>query len=62
MKLRPAVLVILALLFVLHMDLWWWDADDRVLGLPIGIAWQLGLCFAVAVVMALFTRNGERES
>ena len=61
MKSRRAVLAVLLVLFALHHDLWWWDADDRVLGLPIGLAWQVALCLAVAVTMALFARDGEPE-
>ena len=53
---KTAVLIALLALFVLHHDLWWWDADDRVLGLPIGLTWQVVLCLAVAAVMAVFAR------
>ena len=61
MNSRRAVLAALLVLFVLHHDLWWWEADDRVLGLPIGLTWQLALCAAVAVVMALFARVDDEE-
>jgi len=59
---RRLVLIALAVLFALHHDLWWWDADDRVLGLPIGLTWHVMLCFAVAVTMALFARVDDSES
>ena len=53
---RRLVLLALVVLFALRHDLWWWDADDRVLGLPIGLTWHVLLCLAVAVTMALFAR------
>jgi len=59
---RRAVLTALLVLFALHHDLWWWEADHRVLGLPIGLAWQVALCFAVSLVMAVFARVREPES
>lgn len=62
MKSRLTVLVALLVLFALHHDLWWWSADDRVFGLPIGLAWQVALCLAVSVVMAVFARSGEPRS
>jgi hypothetical protein len=55
---RRLVLLALVVLFALHHDLWWWEADDRVLGLPIGLAWHVLLCLAVALTMALFARVG----
>ena len=58
---RRLVLLALAVLFALRHDLWWWDADDRVLGLPIGLTWQVLLCLAVAVAMALFARVDEPD-
>ena len=64
---RRAVLAALLVLFALHHDLWWWDSDDRVLGLPIGLTWHVALCLAVAAAMALFARvdsddpDGEQE-
>ena len=59
---RRLVVLALVVLFALHHDLWWWDADDRVLGLPIGLTWHVVLCFAVAVTMALFARVDDSES
>jgi hypothetical protein len=59
---RRLVLLALVVLFALRHDLWWWNADDRVLGLPIGLAWHVLLCVAVALTMALFARVGESDS
>ncbi len=59
---RRLVLLALVVLFALRHDLWWWNADDRVLGLPIGLAWHVLLCLAVALTMALFARVGESDA
>jgi hypothetical protein len=59
---RRLVLLALVVLFALHHDLWWWEADDRVLGLPIGLAWHVLLCLAVALTMALFARVGSADA
>lgn len=59
---RRLVLLALVVLFALHHDLWWWEADDRVLGLPIGLAWHVLLCLAVALTMALFARVGSANA
>ncbi len=56
MKSRRLVLIALGALFLLHHDLWWWDADDRLLGLPIGMTWHVLLCLAVSLAMAVFAR------
>ena len=61
MTVRRLLLLTLLALFALHHDLWWWNADDRILGLPIGLTWHIALCFAVAVAMALFARVDESE-
>ncbi len=46
----------LALLFLLHHDLWL-AADGRlVLGLPVSLAYHLGYCIACGVAMALLVR------
>ena len=62
MTTRRWVLLALLVLFVLHHDLWWWDADDRVFGLPIGLTWHVMLCLAVAVTMAVFAKVDDSGS
>jgi len=59
---RRFVLIALVVLFALHHDLWWWDADDRLLGLPIGLTWHVLLCLAVALTMALFAGVDESDA
>lgn len=58
MKTRVQMLLYAALLllYVLHNDLWWWDDPQRVLGLPIGLTFHIGLCLASALVMGLLSR------
>ena len=56
------MLLALLVLFALHHDLWWWEADDRLFGLPIGLTWHVLLCIAVSVTMALFARFDDAGS
>jgi hypothetical protein len=44
---------LLALLVVLHTDLWWWNDGRPVAGLPVGLAYHLAYCVAAAALMAL---------
>ncbi len=44
-------------LAVLRADLWWWHEPRLVLGLPIGLAYQVGFCLLAAGVMALLARR-----
>ena len=37
----------LVLLYLLHNDLWLWEADGRFLWLPIGLAYHLAYCLLV---------------
>lgn len=55
---RRALYGLLVVLFLLHQDFWWWDDARRVVTLPIGLAYHLAYCFAVAAVMALLVRYG----
>lgn len=55
---RIVVYALLALLYVLHNDVWYWDDPALALGLPIGVTyhvvWTLAvsLCFWLAVQYA----------
>ncbi len=46
----------LALLYLLHNDLWLWHDERLVLGLPVGLTYHVLYCLATAVVMALLVR------
>lgn len=52
---RRALAAALAALWLLHNDLWLWDAPHRVAaawGLPAGFLYHLGYCLAAAALMA----------
>jgi hypothetical protein len=40
-------------LYLLHNDLWLWDDPSLVLGLPVGLLYHIGFCFAATVLMIL---------
>ncbi len=52
---KKAVFICLGLLVLLRQDFWWWgDIEPLVFGfLPVGIAYQVGLSFAAAILWAL---------
>ena len=43
----------LALLYLLHNDLWLWNDPRLVLGLPIGFVYHIGYCVAASLLMLL---------
>lgn len=47
----------MALLVVLHHDVWSWNDVDRFLGLPIGISFHVVLCLAASLVLAVVVRT-----
>lgn len=40
----------LVTLLILHQDIWYWNDDSMVLGLPVGLTYHVGLCFLAAAV------------
>lgn len=58
---RRGVVLLIVVLAVARHDLWWWDDPTRVLGVPIGLAYHVAFCFAVAAVMAWFLRLDPGE-
>ena len=52
-RLLYAALVALALL---HHDLWFWNDGRIVFGLPVGLLYHIGFCFAATVLMLLLVR------
>ncbi len=51
---RTVVWLLVALLFVLHQDFWYWDDRTLLFGfLPIGLAYHIGFSIAAAGVWAL---------
>ena len=43
----------LALLYLLHNDLWLWSDSRRVLGLPVGLTYHLLFCLVSALLLGL---------
>jgi hypothetical protein len=52
---------LLALLYVLHNDWWFWDDSQLVLGLPVGLFYHLLFCLVSASVLFLLVYT-ERPS
>lgn len=55
-RIRRLLYAALVLAFLLRHDLWQWDDATRVGGLPVGLAYHVGFCLAVAVLMGLVVR------
>jgi hypothetical protein len=55
---RLLLTAVVAALYVLHQDLWFWrEARPLVFGfLPIGLAYHAAYCVAIAVLMWTLTR------
>ena len=43
--------------YLLHNDLWLWDDPSLVLGLPVGLLYLIGFCFAAAGLMILLVNH-----
>ena len=46
----------LVVVYLLHNDLWLWEADGRVLWLPIGLAYHVSYCLLVVAWMAMLVK------
>lgn len=46
----------LAVLYLLHNDLWLWNDRRLVLGLPVGLVYHIGFCVAASLVFWLLVR------
>lgn len=53
---RVLLYVALAILFLLHNDLWLWHDSSSLLGLPVGLTYHLLYCLATTAVMAAMVR------
>jgi hypothetical protein len=55
---RLLLAAVVAALYVLHQDIWFWrEARPLVFGfLPIGLAYHAGYCVAIALLMWTLTR------
>lgn len=43
----------LAVLYLLHNDLWLWDDPTLVFGLPVGLVYHAGFSIAASIVLTL---------
>ena len=50
---RSLVVIVLAVLYLLHYDFWLWRKPDIVLGLPVGLLYQLTYCIVIALALTL---------
>jgi len=50
-------ILFLGALYLLHQDFWNWHSSERVLGLPIGLAYHATYCLVAAAVFAYLTRD-----
>jgi len=53
---RIALYCALVLLYLLHTDLWSWEDDALVLGVPVTLAYHIGFCAATIALMAALVR------
>lgn len=53
---RGLLYAALALMILLHNDLWFYDDGSLVLGLPVGLAYHIGYCVASSLLMLLFVK------
>ncbi len=54
---RAALYAALAILYLLHNDLWLWHDGRFVLGLPVGLTYHVGYCLAATAFLALLVRH-----
>ncbi len=50
---RRLLYLAIAVMYVLHNDIWLWDDARIVLGLPIGLLYHVGFCAAAVGLMVL---------
>ena len=43
----------LAVLYLLHNDLWLWNDPSLVFGLPVGLVYHAAFCVAASIVLAV---------
>ena len=58
---RSWIVVALILAFAAHQDFWFWNDARRVLGLPVGLAYHVGLCLVAALLFWLLVRAAPED-
>jgi hypothetical protein len=56
---RRLIYAALALLYLLHNDLWLWNDGRMWLGLPAGLLYHIGFCVAVSLALTLLVTQGS---
>jgi hypothetical protein len=59
---RSVVLFLLGILYLLHFDFWFWQRNDLILGLPVGLLYHGIYCLVVAAVLAWILRGVGRRA
>ena len=52
---------ILSVLLLLHQNYWMWSDDSLVAGIPVNLAYHLGLCLLVTVLMVFVVKRAWPE-
>ncbi len=60
-SLRWVLYSLLAILFILHNDYWFWQTPQMVLGLPIGILYHIMYCFVASLIMFSLVKYTWRD-
>ena len=55
-SIRWLLYCLLALLFLLHNDFWFWETPQLVLGMPVGLLYHIGYCIAAMLLMAALVK------
>lgn len=50
---KYAAYALLALLYVVHTDIWLWNDPSLIFGLPVGLAFHIGFIVATSLVLWL---------
>ena len=53
MTFRHLLYLSLAILYILHNDLWLWHDASLMLGLPVGLLYHIGFCVVATGLMIL---------
>ena len=50
-------MLLIPILVVLFENVWLWDNDSLILGLPVNLLYHIGFCVVVAAVMLVVVRR-----
>jgi hypothetical protein len=50
---RKLICALLPVLYLLHNDLWLWNDATLIAGLPVGLVYHIGFCFAASLTLYL---------